>query len=90
MGFSARTIITILSLQFKNKGYNFYFMFNLYQLLLPEERYCWVKVRILHETVKAVLVYLGINKQWIPKSKIYKTRLRNNEFEIYVKVSVTG
>ena len=65
-------------------------MFNLYQFLLPEERYCWVKVRILHETAKAVLVYLGVNQQWIPKSKIYKIRLRNNHFEIYVKEGEVG
>ncbi len=29
-------------------------------------------------------------KLWIPKSRIYGIRLRNNIFEIYVKESVAG
>ena len=67
-------------------------MFNLYRLLLPEpeEKYCWVKVRILRETERAVLAYLGVNQHWLPKSKIYKIRLKNNHFEIYVKESEVG
>ena len=65
-------------------------MFNLYQFLLPEERYCWVKVRILRETAKAVLVCLGLDKHWFPKSRIYKIRLKNNHFEVYVKEGEVG
>ena len=52
----------------------------------PRERYIWAKIRILHETNKAILVDNG-RKFWIPKSQIYKIRLKNNTFEIYSKES---
>ena len=58
-------------------------------LMYPKRRYIWVQVRILHETDKAVLVDNGM-KIWIPKSRIYKIRLRNNTFEICVKESTLG
>jgi len=63
--------------------------FSIYRLLRPEERYIWVQVRILHETDKAVLVDNGM-KTWVPKSLIHGIRLRNNDFEIYVKESTIG
>ena len=50
----------------------------------PKEKYVWAQVRILHETDKAVLVDNGM-KIWVPKSRIYRIRLKNNTFEIYVK-----
>ena len=58
----------------------------IYKLICPNEKYIWVKVRILHETEKAILVDNGM-KIWIPKSQIYKIRLKKNMFEIYVKES---
>jgi len=63
--------------------------FNIYSLLYPKEKYVWTRVRILHETDKAILVHNGM-KIWIPKSRIYRIRLRNNTFEIYVKESTVG
>ena len=62
--------------------------FGIYNLINPE-RYIWVKIRILHETDKAILVDNGI-KTWIPKSQIYGIRLRKSVFEIYIKESLTG
>jgi len=62
---------------------------SIYRLLHSEERYVWVQVRILYETDKAVLVNNGM-KIWVPKSQIYRIRLRNNIFEIYVKESTVG
>jgi len=63
--------------------------FGIYNLINPE-RYIWLKVRILHETDKAILVVCGIDKIWIAKSRIYGIKLRNYIFKIYVKESVTG
>ena len=61
------------------------FWFNLLRsILYPENRYIWVQVRIIHETDKAILVDNG-RKVWIPKSQIYRIRLRKNTFEIYVR-----
>ena len=54
-----------------------------------KERYVWARVRILHETEKAVLIDNGM-KIWIPKWRIHRIRLRNNIFEIYVKESTVG
>ena len=59
---------------------------SIYRLIHPKERCIWVQVRILHETDKAILVDNGM-KIWIPKSRIYGVRLRNNIFEIYAKES---
>ncbi len=63
--------------------------FSIYNLLYPKEKYIWTRVRILHETEKAILVNNGM-KIWIPKSQIYRIRLRNNFFEIYVRESTVG
>ena len=63
--------------------------FSIYRVLHAEERYIWAKIRILHETGKAILIDNG-RKFWIPKSRIYGIRLRNNIFEIYVKESSVG
>ncbi len=50
----------------------------------PKERYIWIKIRILHETNKAILIDIG-KRLWLPKSSIYKIRLKDNTFEIYTK-----
>ncbi len=63
--------------------------FSIYRLVYPKEKYIWARVRILHETDKAILVDSGM-KIWIPKSCIYRIRLRKNTFEIYVKESTVG
>lgn len=60
--------------------------FSIYRALHTEERYIWAKIRILYETNKAILIDNG-RKFWIPKSRIYGIRLRNNFFEIYTKES---
>ena len=65
-------------------------LFTLYRLLYPEEKRLWVKVHILHETQKAVLIEVGIGKQWIPKSKINGVRIKDKNFEFYLKESVIG
>jgi len=62
---------------------------SIYNLLYPTEKYVWSRVRILHETEKAILIDNGM-KIWIPKSQIYGIRLRNSTFEIYVKESTIG
>ena len=58
--------------------------FSFYSLLFPADHYVWAQVRILHETDKAILVYT-VTKLWIPKSQIYRIRLRGNMFEIQVR-----
>ncbi len=55
----------------------------------PRQRYIWARVRILHETDKAILVECGM-KIWIPKSRIRAIRLRNNAFEVYVAERSVG
>ena len=60
--------------------------FSIYNIVYPKERCLWVKVRILHETDKAILVKTTA-KVWIPKSRILKIRLRKNRFEVYVRES---
>lgn len=62
-----------------------YWLFYNYPPKYPIERKIWVKIRILHETDKAVLVLCESKKIWIPKSRVYKIRLRKNIFEIYTK-----
>lgn len=58
-------------------------LFSLYTLICPEERRLWVKVHILHETQKAVLVEIPIGRQWIPKSRIDGNgiRIKDKNFE---------
>jgi len=63
---------------------------SLYTLICQEEKRLWVKVHILHETKKADLVELPIGKQWIPTSKIYGIKIKDKNFEFYVKESVIG
>lgn len=58
--------------------------FSIRNAIYPQERFIWAAVRIIHETDKAILVDNG-RKTWIPKSRIYGIRLKNNIFEIYVK-----
>jgi len=52
----------------------------------PREKYIWVKVRIIHETDKAILIKTN-SMIWVPKIRIKRIRLRNNNFEIYIKES---
>ncbi len=63
--------------------------FTLRSIFYQKENFVWVKIRILHETDKALLVEHG-RKFWIPKSRIYEVRLRNNTFEIYTQKSTIG
>ena len=65
------------------------FMFSIYRLIHPKEKYIWAQVRILHETKKAILVDNGM-KIWIPKSRIYGIRLRKGVFEVCVRERVAG
>lgn len=60
--------------------------FGIYNLINPE-KYIWLKIHILHETDKAILVRNN-SKFWIPKSRIDKIRLKNNKFEILVKETI--
>ena len=63
--------------------------FSIRNAIYPKERYIWARVRIIHETDKAILAD-NSRKFWIPKSRIYGIRLRNNIFEIYIKESMVG
>lgn len=63
--------------------------FSIRNIITPEERCIWAPIRIIHETDKAILVDNG-RKFWIPKSWVYGVRLKNNNFEIYVKESSVG
>lgn len=58
--------------------------FGYYHLFHSRARCAWHKVRILHETDKAILVDNGM-KTWIPKSQIIRIRLQNNIFEIFIR-----
>ena len=51
----------------------------------PRQRKAWLKIRFLHETDKAILVYCNGRKIWIAKSRIYRIRLKRGIFEIYTK-----
>jgi len=62
----------------------FWFFYNYYPKY-PYQKKIWVKIRILHETNKTILVYCNNRKVWIPKSRVYKIRLRKSIFEIYTK-----
>ena len=63
--------------------------FSIRNIIYPKERHIWVQVRIIHETNKAILIYNG-RKIWIPKSRIYGVKLKDNKFEIYIKEGVVG
>jgi len=56
----------------------------------PVERKIWAKIRFIHETDKAILVYCKNEKIWIPKSRIYKIRLKKGAFEVCIRESTTG
>ena len=72
------------------KGDNpMFWLLSIYRVIYPKERFIWTQVRILHETDKAILIDNGM-KIWIPNSRIYGIRLKNNIFEIYVKESTVG
>jgi len=59
------------------------------KFVYPTEQYVWAQVRILHETDKALLVDTN-TRTCIPKSQIYRIRLQNNTFQIYVKENIFG
>ena len=63
--------------------------FSIRNTIYPRERFIWAQVRIIRETDKALLIDNG-RKFWIPKSRIYEVRLKNNNFEIYVKENTVG
>lgn len=63
--------------------------FSIRTAIYPKERFVWAQVRIIYETKKAILIDNG-RKTWIPKSQIYRIRLKNNTFEIYTKESTVG
>ena len=62
----------------------FWFFYN-YQPKYPHQKKIWVKIRFLHETDKAILVYCNDKKVWIAKSQVYKVKLKRGIFEIYIK-----
>lgn len=62
--------------------------FSIRNLIYPQEKYIWAPVRIIRETEKAILVNNG-RKFWIPKSRIYGIRLKNNTFEICTQENKT-
>lgn len=64
----------------------FWFFYN-YHPKYPYQKKIWVKIRFLHETDKAILIYCNGKKIWIPKSRVYKIRLKGGIFEIYTKES---
>ena len=72
--------------EIKRRG-GIFWPFNINKFLYPQEEYTWRQVRTLYETKKAILVENAM-KIWIPKSRIQKIRLRNNNFEIYVKENI--
>ncbi|MCG2714291.1 MAG: hypothetical protein L6308_05580 [Candidatus Omnitrophica bacterium] len=63
--------------------------FSIRNALCPKEKLIWAPIRIIRETNKAILVDNGM-KFWIPKSRIYGVRLKNNNFEIYTKEGTVG
>jgi len=63
-------------------------LFTLHRFLNLEEKRIWIKIRILYETQKAILVEIPIGKQWIPKSRIDAIRIKNKNFELYLKESM--
>jgi len=63
-----------------------WFFYN-YHPKYPYQKKIWIKIRFLHETDKAIWVYCNGKKLWIPKSRVYKIRLRGGIFKIYTKES---
>ena len=53
----------------------------------PWPKYAWLKVRMRHETEKAVLVMVEDEKIWLPKSRIRKVKLKKGWFWIDVRVN---
>jgi len=64
-----------------------HWLFYNYPPKYPLGRKIWVKIRFIHETDKAILVYCDGKKIWISKSRIYKIRLRKGVFEVWVNES---
>ena len=66
-----------------------YWPLNIRRSFYPGPRDIWARVRILHETSKAVLVDTGV-RIWVPKSAIRGIRLRGDTFEIRVSEKLIG
>ncbi len=67
----------------------FWFFYNYYPKH-PHHKKIWVKIRFLHDTDKAILVYYNGKKIWIPKSRAYKIKFRKRVFVIYAKESLVA
>jgi len=67
-----------------------HWLFYNYPPKYPVERKIWIKIRFIHETDKAILVYCNKGRIWIPKSRIYKIKLRKGVFKVYTKKSTVG
>ncbi len=65
-----------------------HWLFYNYQSEYPIKRKIWAKIRFIHETDKAILVYCNGKKIWISKSRIYKIRLKKGVFEVYIRKSM--
>ncbi len=64
----------------------FWFFYN-YHPKYPYQKKIWIKIRFLHETNKAILVYRNDKRVWIPKSQVYKIKLKKGAFKIHIKES---
>jgi len=64
-----------------------WFFYNYYPKY-PYQKKIWIKIRFIHETDKAILVYCNGKKLWIPKSRVYKIKLRKGVFEIWIKENI--
>ena len=62
----------------------------LLQIWFPKNNYIWIKIKIIKETKKAILVDACCSKFWIAKSQIKKIRLKNRTFEIRVWEKIIG
>ena len=67
-----------------------HWLFYNYQPKYPIQKKIWIKIRFIHETQKAILVYCNNKKNWIPKSHLFKIRLRKGVFEVYVEKNIIG
>ncbi len=65
-----------------------FWLFYNYHPRYPYQKKIWIKIRFIHETDKAILVYCNGKKLWIPKSRVYKIKLRKGVFEIWIKENI--
>ena len=64
-----------------------FWIFSNYHPKYPHQKKIWIKIRFLHETDKAILVYCNGKKIWIAKSQVFRVKLKKDIFKIYVKES---